>query len=100
MIADVAWTLGLLLAVGLVGFLVSGVFKTRREPFRTANAELIGKPGVAMETFTAKGRVKVQGEVWTATSRTGIISAGESIRVVSASEDLLQLEVEKTSDKS
>ena len=88
-----------IIVVVAIGFFIAvELRKSQNRSVLSANAELIGKTAVAVDTFSSKGRVKVQGEVWTAICRNGIISAGDSVKIVGASDDLLQLEVEKLSN--
>jgi membrane-bound ClpP family serine protease len=54
---------------------------------------MVGVRGTADQTFTSEGTVSVNGEIWKATSRKGIINKGERIRVVALKPGLV-LEVE------
>jgi membrane-bound ClpP family serine protease len=54
---------------------------------------MVGVTGTADQTFTSEGTVSVNGEIWKATSRKGIIHKGERIRVVAIKSGLV-LEVE------
>lgn len=50
---------------------------------------MIGRRGVAQETFTQEGVVLVQGELWRATSNGGIINKGASVEVLGLQPGLL-----------
>ncbi|MEN9847149.1 MAG: NfeD-like C-terminal, partner-binding [Pseudomonadota bacterium] len=54
---------------------------------------MVGVRGTADQTFTSEGTVSVNGEIWKATSRKGIINKGDRIRVIAIKAGLL-LEVE------
>jgi membrane-bound ClpP family serine protease len=54
---------------------------------------MIGVTGSADVTFTSEGTVTVNGEIWKATSRRGIIHKGDRVRVVAIKPGLV-LEVE------
>lgn len=54
---------------------------------------MVGVTGRADQTFTSEGTVSVNGEIWRATSRKGIIHKGGKIRVVAIKPGLV-LEVE------
>ena len=54
---------------------------------------MVGVKGTADQTFTSEGTVSVNGEIWKATSRKGIIHKGGRIRVVAIKSGLV-LEVE------
>jgi membrane-bound ClpP family serine protease len=54
---------------------------------------MVGVMGTADQTFTAEGTVFVNGEIWRATSRQGIIHKGQAIRVLAIKPGLV-LEVE------
>ncbi|MEY4667604.1 MAG: NfeD-like C-terminal, partner-binding [Pseudomonadota bacterium] len=54
---------------------------------------MVGVTGTADNTFTTEGTVTVNGEIWKATSRKGIIQRGETVRVLSINPGLV-LEVE------
>jgi membrane-bound ClpP family serine protease len=59
---------------------------------------MVGVIGTADLTFTTEGTVTVNGEIWKATSRHGIIHKGERVRVV-AIKPALVLEVESESSE-
>ena len=54
---------------------------------------MVGVMGTADQTFTSDGTVFVNGEIWKATSRHGIIHKGQAIRVLAIKPGLV-LEVE------
>ena len=58
---------------------------------------MVGVTGTADRTFTAEGTVSVNGEIWKATSRRGIIHKGSRIRVVAIKPGLvLEVEADET----
>jgi membrane-bound ClpP family serine protease len=76
-----------LLGVVLIG-LVLGVLlarlaqRVRRLPPITTFGELVGARGVARSGLNPDGVVHVQGQMWSAHSRSGSVAAGEPVRVV------------------
>ncbi len=84
------------LFVGLV-LVVLYIVMTRRHGADKAPGPLwngmIGLSGIADQTFTTEGTVYVNGELWKATSRRGIIHKGDKVRVVALKPGLV-LEVE------
>lgn len=92
----------LILAIALV---VLYIVVSRRRPFVMSteiSAETLSQPlwvgmagvaGTADQTFTSEGTVSVNGEIWKATSRRGIIHKGAKVRVVAIKPGLV-LEVE------
>lgn len=54
---------------------------------------MIGVSGTADQTFTSEGTVSVNGEIWKATCRKGIVHKGDKIRIVAVKPGLV-VEVE------
>ncbi len=84
------------LLVGLV-LVVLYIVMSRRQGADKAPEPLwigmVGVQGTADQTFTSEGTVSVNGEIWKATSRRGIINKGDRIRVVAIKPGLV-LEVD------
>lgn len=84
------------LILGLV-LVVLYIVMSRRRPADKVPQPLwigmVGVTGTADETFTSEGTVSVNGEIWKATSRRGIIQKGGKIRVTAIKPGLV-LEVE------
>jgi membrane-bound serine protease (ClpP class) len=89
----------------LVLALASGAFFTlvatmaarlRRRPVVSGREELPGSPGEALEDFQGRGRVRVHGEVWEATSAFAL-KRGQRVRVRSV--DGLTLDVEPSAEE-
>ena len=82
--------------MGLV-FVVLYIVMGRRQRADKASEPLwigmVGVTGTADQTFTAEGTVSVNGEIWKATARKGIIHKGDRVRVVAIKPGLV-LEVE------
>jgi membrane-bound ClpP family serine protease len=84
------------LVVGIVLLALYIVVRRRRPADKVSQPLWIGMVGVtgtADQTFTSEGTVSVNGEIWKATSRKGIIPKGGRIRVVAIKSGLV-LEVE------
>ncbi len=84
------------LLVGLVLVVLYIVMSRRRGADRPPEPLWIGMVGVtgsADLTFTSEGTVTVNGEIWKATSRRGIVHKGDKVRVVAIKPGLV-LEVE------
>lgn len=73
-------------------YVVFAIIKVKKRPVTTGMQGLVGQKGKAIDSFTSKGKVFVNGEVWNATSAAGIIDKDSSIEVV-AVKDGLMLEV-------
>jgi membrane-bound ClpP family serine protease len=85
----------------LFGLLVLlAIFLLRRQPQQAAVdgswVGMVGLTGTAERTFTTEGTVVVNGEIWKATSKRGVISQGDQVRVVAMLPGLI-LEVEAVS---
>jgi membrane-bound serine protease (ClpP class) len=74
---------------------MSAVKALRRRP-TTGSEGLIGQQGKALGNFTDKGKVFVHGEVWDASSETGIIEKDSEVIVLGVQEGLV-LNVKKVS---
>lgn len=89
------------LLAGLILILLFAVFR-RQQPLKTVDSGwtgMVGLTGTADQTFTTEGTVMVNGEIWKATSKRGIIHKGDRVRVVAMLPGL-QLEVEQVSSHS
>ncbi|MBN8550056.1 MAG: nodulation protein NfeD [Deltaproteobacteria bacterium] len=87
------------LAAVLGGFMLFVAMSAVRAMHRRATTGadgLVGQHGKALENFTSKGKVSVNGEVWNAVAAEGIIEKGSQVEVLSMKEGLL-LEVRKIS---
>ncbi|MBX7137340.1 MAG: nodulation protein NfeD [Oligoflexia bacterium] len=89
LIVPVALVLG-----GLMLAVVIGAAKVMRRKAITGAEGLAGLEGQVTETVSTRGKVFVNGEIWSATSSSGILEKGAQIRVVAVREGLL-LEVER-----
>lgn len=52
-------------------------------------ADMLGREGVAEETFSLSGTVFVRGELWKATTERGIVHKGDRVRIVGVRPGLL-----------
>jgi membrane-bound ClpP family serine protease len=89
------------LLAGLILILLFAVFR-RQQPFKPVDAGWVGMVGLtctAEQTFTTDGTVMVNGEIWKATSKKGIVHKGDRVRVVAMRPGLV-LEVELVSSKA
>ncbi len=87
------WLIGsVALVSGLFFILVIGLaVKSRRRPVVTGREELIGAEGVALEAFERRGRVRVHGELWSATTQRPL-HRGDRVRVTGISGLILRVE--------
>jgi membrane-bound ClpP family serine protease len=88
------------LLAGLILCLLFVVFR-RQQPFKAVDGGwigMVGGTGTAEQTFTTEGTVLVNGEIWKATSRKGIVHKGDRVRVVAMKPGLV-LEVELVSSR-
>jgi len=70
---SITFVVGIALAAGLfLLWLVSHLVKARRRGAVSGRDRIIGGYGVAMESFTGEGRIWLEGETWTATSKTPV----------------------------
>ena len=92
------WIAGAAAVVIGGGFAVAAhrVLRARRQPVVTGDATLVGEEGVAREALSpGGGRVWVNGEIWAARTRDGVvIPAGAPVRVVRVHTEDLTVTVE------
>ena len=92
---SLAFVVGLALSAGLfLLWLVSYLVRLRRRGAVSGRASIIGGTGTAMQSFTGKGKVWLEGEAWVAVSKVPVEQGQE---VVVRSMDGLTLEVEPAS---
>jgi membrane-bound serine protease (ClpP class) len=81
---SVELTLGIALIV--VALIISVIFyigvKAQFKRVRTGKEALIGAKGIATADLKPKGEVRVMGEFWEATSKSGEIATGQTVEVV------------------
>ena len=92
---SVTFVVGLAVVSGLfLLWLVSYLVRLRRRGAVSGRASIIGGTGTAMQAFTGKGKIWLEGEAWAAVSRVPVEQGQE---VVVRSMDGLTLEVEPAS---
>ena len=92
---SLTFVVGLALSAGLfLLWLVSYLVRLRRRGAVSGRASIIGGTGTAMQSFTGKGKVWLEGEAWVAVSRVPVEQGQE---VVVRSMNGLTLEVEPAS---
>ena len=92
---SLAFVVGLALSAGLfLLWLVSYLVRLRRRGAVSGRASIIGGTGTAMQSFTGKGKVWLEGEAWVAVSKVPVEQGQE---VVVRSMNGLTLEVEPAS---
>lgn len=87
------------LLVGLLLLLLYVVLNRRNTPFKAVEPSwigMVGLTGTAEQTFTTDGTITVNGEIWKATSKKGIVHKGDRVRVLAMNPGLT-LEVETIS---
>jgi membrane-bound serine protease (ClpP class) len=80
-------------SVGFVVFALGAVLRARREPIASGAAAMVGTTAVAITDFddAGRGKVRVFGEIWDATSRRPLVR-GATVRVVAIEGLLLEVE--------
>jgi membrane-bound serine protease (ClpP class) len=73
---------GMIVAAGLIVLVVALLLHARKRPVVTGSEALLGAEGEALDWQQQQGRVRVQGEIWSARS-SGPLAAGTRIKVVS-----------------
>ena len=71
-------------AIVVAAFLIFAIFKViavYRTQASSGREELIGKTAVAKTALTPTGMVFFEGELWTATSQTGRVEAGDEVTI-------------------
>lgn len=63
------------------GFVVRALVRAQRAPVTTGPQGLIGRIGVALSELEPSGRVRVDGEVWSAVAEGDGLSAGDEVEV-------------------
>jgi membrane-bound ClpP family serine protease len=84
------------LLAGLLLLLFYFVLNRRNAPSKAVQASwigMIGLRGTAEQTFTTDGTITVNGEIWKATSKKGIVHKGDRVRILAMNPGLV-LEVE------
>jgi membrane-bound serine protease (ClpP class) len=81
-----------LVSLGFIFVTISLAMKIRKKDVVTGIQTMIGMVGVSLDEIEVEGMVKIQGEIWRATSESPI-SQGDEIKVVDVSG--LRLKVEK-----
>ena len=81
-----------LVIAGIFVFILRKVIAARRQPYAAGEESMIGHSGTVREPLNPSGMVFVDGALWQATSTSGALPAGASVRVVAV--DGLRLSVE------
>lgn len=74
--------------------IVIGVARALRKPLATGMESMIGIEGKALEDFSEKGRIMVNGEIWTAHAKGVFLKTGDVVKIIKIGEDTM-LEVER-----
>lgn len=72
---------GMIVAAGLIVLVVALLLHARKHPVVTGSEALLGAEGEALDWQQQQGRVRVQGEIWSARS-SGPLAPGTRIKVV------------------
>ncbi len=94
------WLVGALALMNLAFFAVvlGALFKSRKRPVVSGREKLIGSQGIAVTDFESSGQVRVQGEIWQASTKQ-TLTRGQIVRVTDLEGLVVQvepLEKEKT----
>lgn len=82
---------------GFMLFVATAAVKALGRRATTGAEGLVGQHGTAISNFTEKGKVLINGELWNATSSSGIIEKDAAVKVIAVQDGLL-LAVRKISD--
>ena len=74
-------------------FVISAGLSAQRSKPVTGVEGFLGETGLALETLDPLGTVRVHGEIWQAESGSGMIAAGQKVRIVSMKKFKLTVEV-------
>lgn len=64
-----------------LGFVIRALMRAQRSPVRMGATTLVGREGRAITDLAPEGRVRVDGEVWTAIAEGEPVGAGEPVEV-------------------
>ena len=78
----------ILLIVGIALIFVIALIKRGKRSENQADV-LIGEIGVALDNIANSGQIRINGEIWNARSKEGIIPKGESALVIGTAEGLV-----------
>ncbi|MDQ6883453.1 MAG: nodulation protein NfeD [Candidatus Dormibacteraeota bacterium] len=87
-----------LVIAGIFGFILRKAIAARQLPYEVGEESMVGHLGVVREPLTPTGMIFIDGALWKATSDSGSIPNGGSVRVVSI--DGLRLRVVSARDPS
>ncbi len=92
--ARVSWWVVTMMAAVFTGFfaiVVRAALRTRRAPVMVGTQALVGRAGVAVSVLAPDGRVRLDGEVWSAHAVDDHIEAGEPVLVLNVEGVTLQV---------
>jgi membrane-bound serine protease (ClpP class) len=80
------WVVAVMSTLASLFFLVvvRATLRARRLSVRTGVGALIGEPGIAETDLAPSGRVRIDGEVWSAETDGGTIHEGERVKIIGA----------------
>lgn len=86
---------GFALVMGsLIAFAVFMAIRTSRRRVTTGKEGLVGAAGLALQDINPRGKIRVNGEIWDAESKSGVIEKDEIVEVLSLKSGFV-LEVKK-----
>lgn len=92
--ARVSWWVVAMMATVFTGFfavVLRAALRTRRAPVMVGTQALVGRAGVALSALAPDGRVRLDGEVWSAHAVDDHIAAGEPVLVLNVEGVTLQV---------
>ena len=82
------------------GFCYVIMVRTRRVKVSTGREAMIGREGVVIKDIAPKGKIELNGELWTAETRGETIAAGNRVKVLEAEGLVLIVEPLDGNEKS
>lgn len=82
------------------GFCYVIMVRTRRVKVSTGREAMIGREGVVIKDIAPKGKIELNGELWTAETRGETIAAGKKVKIVEADGLVLIVEPLDGAEKS
>ena len=93
------WTTGILIFViiGFIAVVISLIIRTYSQKTATGRENLKGQIAIVVESLNPNGVVSVEGELWNAVSKSGLIAAGQEV-IISEVKGLILSVINKTKE--
>jgi membrane-bound serine protease (ClpP class) len=93
------WTTGILIfiVIGFIAIVISLIIRTYSQKTATGRENLKGQVATVVETLNPNGVVSIEGELWNAVSKSGLIAAGQEV-IISEVKGLILSVINKTKE--